>query len=56
MNRLSLAPVTINEIDPPELIAAAHAAGFGSVDLRVLGAPGAAPNCATTTMRGAAMP
>ena len=43
MNRLSLAPVTINEIDPPELIAAAHAAGFGSVDLRVLGAPGAAP-------------
>ncbi len=43
MNRLSLAPVTINEIDPPELIAAAHAAGFASVDLRVLGAPGAAP-------------
>jgi sugar phosphate isomerase/epimerase len=43
MNRLSLAPVTINEVDPPELIAAAAAAGFQSVDLRVLGAPGAAP-------------
>jgi sugar phosphate isomerase/epimerase len=43
MNRLSLAPVTINEVDPPALIEAAHAAGFGSVDLRVLGAPGAAP-------------
>src|ERR1700748_353320 len=43
MNRLSLAPVTLNELDPPELIAAAHAAGFSSVDLRVLGAPGAAP-------------
>ena len=43
MNRLSLAPVTLNELDPPELIAAAHAAGFASTDLRVLGAPGAAP-------------
>ncbi len=43
MNRLSLAPVTINELDPPALIAAAHEAGFASVDLRVLGAPGAAP-------------
>jgi sugar phosphate isomerase/epimerase len=43
MNRLSLAPVTINEAEPPELIAAAAAAGFQSVDLRVLGAPGAAP-------------
>lgn len=43
MNRLSLAPVTLNELDPPELIEAAHAAGFASVDLRVLGAPGAAP-------------
>ena len=43
MNRLSLAPVTINEVDPPELIAAAASAGFQSVDLRVLGAPGAAP-------------
>ncbi len=43
MNRLSLAPVTINELDPPDLIAAAHAAGFASTDLRVLGAPGAAP-------------
>ena len=43
MNRLSLAPVTINEIDPPELIAAAAAAGFRYADLRVLGAPGAVP-------------
>lgn len=43
MNRLSLAPVTINEVDPPELIAAAASAGFQSVDLRVLGAPGATP-------------
>lgn len=43
MNRLSLAPVTINELDPPALIAAAHEAGFASVDLRVIGAPGAAP-------------
>src|SRR5579862_2037717 len=43
MNRLSLAPVTVNEVDPPALIAAAAAAGFDSADLRVLGAPGAAP-------------
>lgn len=43
MNRLVLAPVTINELDPPALIEAAHEAGFASVDLRVLGAPGAAP-------------
>lgn len=43
MNRLSLAPVTINEVEPPALIAAAAAAGFDSADLRVLGAPGAAP-------------
>src|SRR5271166_5316551 len=43
MNRLSLAPVTIKEVDPPDLIAAAAAAGFQAVDLRVLGAPGAAP-------------
>jgi sugar phosphate isomerase/epimerase len=43
MNRLSLAPVTINEVDPPALIEAAHEAGFASTDLRVLGAPGAAP-------------
>lgn len=43
MNRLSLAPVTLNELDPPALILAAHEAGFGAVDLRVLGAPGAAP-------------
>lgn len=43
MNRLVLAPVTLNELDPPALIEAAHAAGFRAVDLRVLGAPGAAP-------------
>jgi sugar phosphate isomerase/epimerase len=43
MNRLSLAPVTLNELDPPALIEAAHEAGFASTDLRVLGAPGAAP-------------
>jgi sugar phosphate isomerase/epimerase len=43
MNRLSLAPVTINELDPPALIRAAHEGGFASTDLRVLGAPGAAP-------------
>ncbi len=43
MNRLSLAPVTINEVGPPELVAAAAAGGFQSADLRVLGAPGAAP-------------
>src|SRR5690242_11790252 len=43
MNRLSLAPVTINEVDPPALIEAAQEAGFASTDLRVLGAPGAAP-------------
>ncbi len=43
MNRLSLAPVTINDIGPLDLIAAAPAGEFGSVDLRVLGAPGAAP-------------
>jgi len=43
MNRLSLAPVTVNEIDPPTLIQVAAAVGFPSTDLRVLGAPGAAP-------------
>ena len=43
MNRLVLAPVTVNELDPPALIEVAHGAGFTSVDLRVLGAPGAAP-------------
>lgn len=43
MNRLVLAPVTINELDPPALIEAAHEAGFASVDLRVVGAPGAVP-------------
>ncbi len=35
--------MTINELDPPALIAAAHEGGFASTDLRVLGAPGAAP-------------
>jgi sugar phosphate isomerase/epimerase len=35
--------VTINDVEPPALIAAAATAGFDSVDLRVLGAPGAAP-------------
>ncbi|HWE74890.1 MAG TPA: TIM barrel protein [Stellaceae bacterium] len=43
MNRLSLAPVTINELDPPALIEAAHEGGFAATDLRVLGAPGAEP-------------
>lgn len=43
MNRLSLAPVTINDAEPLALIAAAAAAGFDAADLRVLGAPGAAP-------------
>jgi sugar phosphate isomerase/epimerase len=43
MDRLSLAPVTINELDPPALIEAAHEGGFALTDLRVLGAPGAAP-------------
>jgi sugar phosphate isomerase/epimerase len=43
MNRLSLAPVTLNEVEPPALIAAAAAAGFDAAGLRVLGAPGAAP-------------
>ncbi len=42
MHRLSLAPVTINEVDPPELIVAAASGGFDAADLRVLGAPGAA--------------
>ncbi len=42
MNRLSLAPVTVNDLGPLDLIAAAHTAGFDSTDLRVLGAPGAA--------------
>jgi sugar phosphate isomerase/epimerase len=43
MNRLSLAPVTINDAAPLELVDAAAAAGFGSIGLRVLGAPGAKP-------------
>lgn len=51
MNRLVLAPVTINELDPPALIEAAHEAGFAAVDLRVLGAPGAAPVAAVVDNR-----
>jgi sugar phosphate isomerase/epimerase len=51
MNRLVLAPVTVNELDPPALIEAAHEAGFASVDLRVLGAPGAAPVAPVTGNR-----
>jgi sugar phosphate isomerase/epimerase len=43
MNRLSLAPVTVNDLGPLDLIDAAHHAGFDSTDLRVVGAPGAAP-------------
>jgi sugar phosphate isomerase/epimerase len=39
-NRLSLAPLTINEAGPIELIAAAAAGGFDAVALRVIGAPG----------------
>ena len=42
-HRLSLAPVTINDVGPPELISAAAAAGFQSIDLRLLAAPGAPP-------------
>jgi sugar phosphate isomerase/epimerase len=40
VNRLSLAPLTINEAGPLELIAAAAAGGFDAVSLRVIGAPG----------------
>ncbi len=43
MNRLSLAPVTLNDVEPPALITAAASAGFDAAGLRVLGAPGAAP-------------
>lgn len=43
MNRLSLAPVTINDAAPPALIAAASLAGFQSIDLRLIAAPGAPP-------------
>lgn len=40
MNLLSLAPLTINEAGPVELITAAAAGGFDAVSLRVIGAPG----------------
>jgi sugar phosphate isomerase/epimerase len=43
MNRLSLAPLTINEAGPLELIAAAAAGDFDAIDLRVVGPPGVAP-------------
>jgi len=39
-DRLSLAPLTINEAGPLELIAAASAGGFDAVSLRVIGPPG----------------
>lgn len=39
-NRLSLAPLTINEAGPLELIWAAAAGGFDAVSLRVVGPPG----------------
>jgi sugar phosphate isomerase/epimerase len=39
-NRLSLAPLTINEAEPLELISAAAAGGFDAVALRVIGPPG----------------
>ncbi|MGH7073325.1 MAG: hypothetical protein ACREFD_03890 [Stellaceae bacterium] len=43
MNRLSLAPLTINEAGPLDLIAAAMVGGFDAIDLRVIGPPGGAP-------------
>jgi sugar phosphate isomerase/epimerase len=39
---ISLAPLTINEAGPLELIAAAAAGGFDAIDLRVIGPPGVA--------------
>jgi sugar phosphate isomerase/epimerase len=47
-NRLSLAPLTINEAGPLELIEAVAAAGFDAVSLRVIGAPGVATDAVTT--------
>jgi sugar phosphate isomerase/epimerase len=41
-NRLSLAPLTINEAGPLELIESAAAGGFDAVSLRVIGPPGIA--------------
>lgn len=43
-NRLSLAPLTINEAGPLELISAAAAGGFDAVALRVIGPPGIETN------------
>ena len=42
-NRLSLAPLTIKEAGPLELIDAAKAGGFDAVTLRAIGAPGVEP-------------
>jgi sugar phosphate isomerase/epimerase len=43
MPRLSLAHLTIDDADPLQLVEAAAKAGFGSVGLRVISAPGAPP-------------
>jgi sugar phosphate isomerase/epimerase len=43
LNRLSLAPLTIAEAGPLELIDAAAAGGFDAIDLRIIGPPGVAP-------------
>jgi sugar phosphate isomerase/epimerase len=43
MNRLSLAPLTVSDAGPLDLISAAMAGGFDAVDLRVIGPPGVAP-------------
>ena len=40
MNRLSLAPLTIGEAGPLELISAAKAGGFDAVTIRMIAAPG----------------
>jgi sugar phosphate isomerase/epimerase len=43
MNRLSLAPLTIRDAGPLDLIEAAAAGGFDAVTIRVLDPPGVAP-------------
>lgn len=43
MNRIALAPLTIADAGPLDLIAAAAVGGFDAVDLRVIGPPGVAP-------------
>jgi sugar phosphate isomerase/epimerase len=48
-NRLSLAPLTINEAGPLELISAAAAGGFDAVTLRVIGPPGIETNVVAVT-------